>query len=144
MTPSSCGWRSWLLWHSSESQTWWQPSSPSQPPSLMMSYDSLPTSKSRAIRIPMISSTSSEDFRPLLNSTSIQNSTPTSYLLDLTDDPISTPLTSQTLSYHPQLLTQILLSPSSGVGKGLTKPALMASSSLRSDPSQRLHLLTVS
>ena len=45
MTPSSCRQSSWLLWHSSESQTWWQPSSPSQPPSLMMSYESLPTSK---------------------------------------------------------------------------------------------------
>ena len=45
MTPSSCGRRNWLLLHSSQSQTWWRPSSPSKSPSLMMSYDSLPTSK---------------------------------------------------------------------------------------------------
>ena len=41
---------------------------------------------------PMNSSTSSEDFRPLLNSTSIQNPTLASYILDPTDDPTPTPL----------------------------------------------------
>ena len=44
------------------------------------------TALNSAIRLPMNSSTLSENFRPLLNSTSIQNPTPTSYLLELTDE----------------------------------------------------------
>ena len=84
----------------------------------------------------MNSSTSSEDFRPLLNSTSIQNPTPTSYLLDLTDD--STPhLNTPHLSDFELPSTIADSDPTLSiirVGKGPTKPALMASSSPRIGP----------